>query len=882
MRRFRMTPIIALFLLLVLAAPTVFPASVSATPFGSYTDLPTGHWAHDYVEQMYNAGALDDPPPLYQPNVPITRGKFARYLVIGWGLEPYSGSWQLLSDVPPTHPYFKYVNALYTRGIMVGSGGRFGVGDPLTRQEAAAVLVRANGRETAAQLRPGADAEAIISRYSDHAQISAWAVPYVAEAFVAGLFLGDAGGTFRPRGNMSKAEACTVCYRTRQGQALLDFGDAPDWPPLFNFPSRLISNGARHADWKTAWLGERADGEIDSRQINADFFDDGFVAFGAGPTAATMQVKFEVSVAARNPADKVPLYFNLLVDWDLDMRWEPNEWMVQNMVIDPNAWPAGVMMQTLVSTPFVPAGDPYASWFRMTLTKGEMATVFPITASAQSGWVGHGLFKYGETEDYGPEEQKMIVLQDLVALVQEWTGSQSPAYLQVGGSLADIIPLVEDLIAEEQADDPVVILIEKKKQPILDHLYAAAQQAAQLGLSQSDVNRIFDGLWKRMAFITEEEAKRYVVDILREILRLNFNLPASADQQIQDVLNDLADLIWEQEIGDPAEVLLRKKDHIIQALQQLIVALEAAKLPGPAASARDALAWVLFIKALEQPLPPEPPPKPPVEPPWPPLKPPSMGGLITGVHSIFELQDGVVKMKIHLLSNYGLENKVYDIEFYYAHQQNWPAGAVLTPVSAPEGWSSQSAAIGVRVWSSTPMPVCTPLYFTLNTDANLDSVIIVLTDKDGKPIGHSVSQRVHHGFMSLPPGGTGNLYVSLIPGEPLEQAWDVQYALRPDPTHQGALMESLVANSATGGGIQLLPKGLSDLLPGDYVPLDGYAAEAWPLLFGQYYALRDHTGLGYALLYVASLTPNGLLLECEYNPHGRMEMKHLPREMPMP
>jgi len=881
MRRFRMTPIIALFLLLVLAAPTVFPASVSATPFGSYADLPTGHWAHDYVEQMYNAGALDDPPPLYQPDVPITRGKFARYLVIGWGLTPYSAVWQFLSDVPLTHPYFKYVNALYIRGIMVGSGGRFGVGDPLTRQEAAAVLVRANGREEAARLRPAADAEAIISRYSDHAQISPWAVPYVAEAYVSGLFLGDAAGTFRPRSAMSKAEACTVCYRTRQGQPLLDFGDAPDWPPYFNFPSRLISNGARHADWKTAWLGERADGEIDSRQINADFFDDGFVAFGAGPAAATMQVKFEVSVAARNPADKVPLYFNLLVDWDRDMRWEPNEWMVQNMVIDPNAWPAGVMMRTLVSTPFVPAGDPYASWFRLTLTKGEMATVYPITASAQPGWVGHGFFKYGETEDYGPEEQKMIVLQDLIALVQEWTGSQSPAYLQVGASLADIIPLVEDLIAEEQADDPVVILLEKKKQPILDHLYAAAQQAAQLGLSQSDVNRIFDGLWKRMAFITEEEAKRYVVDILRETLRLNFNIPPSADQQIQDILGDLADLIYEQEIGDPAEVLLRKKDHIIQALEQLIAALGAAKLPGPTASARDALAWVLFIKALEQPLPPEPPPQPPVEPPWPPPKAPNMGGLLTGVHSIFELQDGVVKMKVHLLGNYGLDN-VYDIEFYYALQQNWPAGTVLTPAAAPEGWSSASAAIGARFWSSTPMPVCTPLYFTFNTDAkNLDNIIIVLTDKDGKPIGHSVSQRVYYGFMSLPPGGTGDLSVSLIPGALPEKTWDVQYVLMPDATHQGALMPWLVTNPATGGGIQLLREGLSELLPGDYVPLDGYAGESGPVLAGQYYALRDHTGLGYALLYVAGITPNGCLLECEYDPHGTMEMKHLPREMPM-
>lgn len=90
---------------------------------------------------------------------------------------------------------------------MIGSGGVFGVGDPLTREQAATVLVRAAGREEAAQLRPVTAAEAIVSRYSDHGFISRWAIPYVAEAYVAGLFLGDAAGTFRPRASMTKAEA---------------------------------------------------------------------------------------------------------------------------------------------------------------------------------------------------------------------------------------------------------------------------------------------------------------------------------------------------------------------------------------------------------------------------------------------------------------------------------------------------------------------------------------------------------------------------------------------------------------------------------------------------------------------------------------------------
>lgn len=863
---------VAVLLITALAFPTQLFAA-----FSDYTDIQPPFWASSFLEELYDAGAIDDPPPLYRPNDPIERGRFAKYLVLGWGLEPYVGTEQFLSDVPSTNPYFAYANALYTRGLMVGSGGVFGVSDSLLRIQAATVLVRAAGLEAAAMARPADEAKGICElTWSDAASIPTWALPYAAQAYVSGLFVGDAVGTLRPNDAMSKAEAATVVTRVQRLKPALDFGDAPDWPKYFLFPSLLGSDGARHQDLTAVWLGERVDGEIDSRQVNSDFFDDGFVRFIMGGAAApTCQLEFEVSVASRDPSlyKERSLYFNLLIDFDQDMVWDTVEWVVQNMAIDPNAWPTGVTTETLKTPSFLAPSDPYGCWFRMTLAWGE---------KAPTGWVGQGQFLYGETEDYGPEEQKMVVLRDLEAMQELWSASKDQRYQQVAKELDDAIWWLKDLIKEEQADDPVQVLI-KKKLLILDYLYEAAQLAYSLDLSDSDLAEL-ERLWKLMAFVTEEEMKRFNVHLLRETLRLNFGLPADINRQIHDLLDQLADLIWEQERGDPPSLLLPKKDKIIAALQSLIGALDAAKLKGPADNARSVLAWMLFIKALEEPKwPPPPPGQTPDDPPWwppddeqPPTGPgetpplgqaPTLPGLVTGVSSIFTVTDGRVVMKVHLTS-LGPAN-VHDIEIYYAHQRGWPTGAALDPVSGPDGWSTASGTAGVGWYGESPLVACQPYYFTFDTGgADIDSITFLLTDASHRPIGHSSSQETYAGSLVLPPEQGANLADELSGGEwAVDSFFDVFFTIE---AGAAAMVSTLRADTGSGG-IFALPDGPSELLPGGYLPSDGYGTSA-QAVEGQYYALRDHTGSGYALLYVVDVGPNGCLVSVEWNPRGTLVM----------
>jgi|GEM_PF-3791906 len=154
---------------------------------------------------------------------------------------------------------------------------------------------------------------------------------------------------------------------------LADYGDAPD--P--GFPSRLLSNGARHYVVTSAWLGEDVDSELDSNQVDADRRDDGLK--GTDP--------IEFTVTNKNWEEN--LYVNILIDRNEDGDWEnetndgpdPNEWAVVNMKVDV---PVGEtkLFKTKVSLPD-------ETWMRMTLTTSPLRN-----------WFGEGEFKVGETEDY--------------------------------------------------------------------------------------------------------------------------------------------------------------------------------------------------------------------------------------------------------------------------------------------------------------------------------------------------------------------------------------------------------------------------------------------------------------------------------------------------
>lgn len=176
-----------------------------------------------------------------------------------------------------------------------------------------------------------------------------------------------------------------------------DFGDAQD----LSFPSLLASNGARHRDIGSIWLGTTVNAEADALVSDRDAGDDGLVA--ASP------IKFRVTADAL-PSTPRPwysrwldallgrarrkAYVNILIDRNNNGKWEsPSEWVAQNQSV---AVPRGQSLEFEAkgtSGAAVTWDKTVDGWLRITLTGNQLRN-YDGTTNAP--------FAMGETEDYAP------------------------------------------------------------------------------------------------------------------------------------------------------------------------------------------------------------------------------------------------------------------------------------------------------------------------------------------------------------------------------------------------------------------------------------------------------------------------------------------------
>ena len=121
-----------------------------------------GHWARQAIEALCGLGAFDIQGDYFHPGVAIRRGEFIKALMVvgdavdeaetaatGRGRktpveEPY------FLDVDREHPYFRYIQTAYRKGIVQGNGAVFLPNSNLTRAEAISIIVKAMGLENLA------------------------------------------------------------------------------------------------------------------------------------------------------------------------------------------------------------------------------------------------------------------------------------------------------------------------------------------------------------------------------------------------------------------------------------------------------------------------------------------------------------------------------------------------------------------------------------------------------------------------------------------------------------------------------------------------------------------------------------------------------------
>lgn len=119
-------------------------------------------------------------------------------------------------DVPPGAWSFAVVETAARHGLVKGSDGLFRPDDPVTREEMAAMLLRAMGQEEKA---PGTARAQLPFKNVD--RISAWVVGVVAGAWQKGLLRGVSAEELRPRAGATRAEAAVTVLRAMEQLSLV-------------------------------------------------------------------------------------------------------------------------------------------------------------------------------------------------------------------------------------------------------------------------------------------------------------------------------------------------------------------------------------------------------------------------------------------------------------------------------------------------------------------------------------------------------------------------------------------------------------------------------------------------------------------------------------
>ena len=182
------------------------PAAPSAAAgSGAFTDVADIAWYAEAVRFCSEQGIMGGTTnTTFSPDASMTRAMLAAVLYRMAG-SPSVTAGTNFTDATGGAWYSDAVSWASGSGILSGYGnGLFGVDDPVTREQAAAVLWRYAGSPES-----GTTGEA----FADGASISTWAVPAVNWAKANGILNGKTGNRFDPKAELTRGETAVLLHR---------------------------------------------------------------------------------------------------------------------------------------------------------------------------------------------------------------------------------------------------------------------------------------------------------------------------------------------------------------------------------------------------------------------------------------------------------------------------------------------------------------------------------------------------------------------------------------------------------------------------------------------------------------------------------------------
>ena len=193
----------ALALGLLLSNLTTSYVSATETSSISISDIQ-GHWAesqiNEFVSKGYIGGYADG---TIKPNNSITRGEFVTIFNRVFKLTKSGGN--IFNDTQ-SHWAKEQIDIAVTNGICSGkSSTEFKPDDYITREEACAMIANYKKISNSNHNK--------LNQYDDSGSISTWAKDSVAVVMLNGYMGGYDDNTFRPKGNITRAEAVVTMSR---------------------------------------------------------------------------------------------------------------------------------------------------------------------------------------------------------------------------------------------------------------------------------------------------------------------------------------------------------------------------------------------------------------------------------------------------------------------------------------------------------------------------------------------------------------------------------------------------------------------------------------------------------------------------------------------
>ncbi|MCM3782170.1 phosphodiester glycosidase family protein [Neobacillus mesonae] len=172
----------------------------------TFVDLPAGHWAQLAAKQLSARQIVEGVSvERFEPNRDVTRAEFVAMLVRLLRLEGEAQA--AFTDVSANHWFADEVALAAEAGILSGyADGSFAPSQTITRQEMAAMIVRAYAYKT------GITPEAGEAAFNDLTLSPEWAVDAIKTAHWLGLVEGSSAERFRPLGLGTRAESAQMMY----------------------------------------------------------------------------------------------------------------------------------------------------------------------------------------------------------------------------------------------------------------------------------------------------------------------------------------------------------------------------------------------------------------------------------------------------------------------------------------------------------------------------------------------------------------------------------------------------------------------------------------------------------------------------------------------